>query len=92
MDHAPAHTAHVQNYGLADHACTWRCCNTEALYKSGDGAVRLCRYHSALLLTRSDGPNIYVPESWWAAAQGRQDVAKPLITIEVLTWCSEATQ
>lgn len=71
--------------------CTWRCCNAEALSyaQSSDGSVRLCRYHSAIILARSyGGPDIILPISMWAAAQGRPDVPPPLVSPEVADWCA----
>gem|GEM_PF-6961383 len=57
--------------------------------RSSDGAVDLCRYHAAVLITRCDGPYIYVPSSIWEAAQGRRDLAVPLVSREVGEWCAE---
>lgn len=46
--------------------------------RSSDDSVRLCRYHGTLVLLRSyGGPDIYMPESMWAAAQGRPDFSPP---------------
>lgn len=60
--------------------------------RSSDGSVRLCRYHGTLLLLRGGGgPNLVIPVSLWAAAQGRPDLALPLISREASEWCEAAT-